>query len=212
MLARLRVNLPDRTGSLARIATAVGNAHADIESVTVLQQHEGGRAFDELTVDVVDAAHLAATVAAIDALRGFRVEGVACPAPPVSAHGDLGLVAQLVAQPQRLVTTLADGLPTAYGAHWALVLRFDNPDAEPEIVAASVGAPPAPQLPLRSLPLRLSCWSDDVSATAVAPLGEVPMAVMLSRDGGPPFHGSEMWRLETLGSITGRLISQLQLV
>ena len=56
MLARLRVNLPDRTGSLARIATAVGNANADIESVTVLQGHEGGRAFDELTVDVVDSA------------------------------------------------------------------------------------------------------------------------------------------------------------
>jgi DegV family protein with EDD domain len=55
MLARLRVNLPDRTGSLARIATAVGNANADIESVTVLQGHEGGRAVDELTVDVVDS-------------------------------------------------------------------------------------------------------------------------------------------------------------
>lgn len=212
MLARLRVNLPDRTGSLARIATAVGNANADIESVTVLQGHEGGRAFDELTVDVVDSGHLDATVAAIEALRGFRVEGVACPAPPVSAHGDLGLVANLVQQPGRLVTTLADGLPSAYGAHWALVLRFDDPDAEPEVVARSSGAPLAPQLPLRSMPLRLSCWSDDVSATAVAPLVGGPMAVLLARDGGPPFHDSEMWRLETLGTIAGQLINQYQLV
>jgi hypothetical protein len=178
----------------------------------VLQGHDGGRAIDELTVDVVDSAHLEATVASIDALRGFRVDGVACPAPPVSAHGDLGLVANLVQQPGRLVATLADGLPSAYGAHWALVLRYDDSDAEPEVVASSSGAPLAPQLPLRSMPLRLSCWSDDISATAIAPLTGAPMAVLLFRDGGPPFHDSEMWRLETLGGIAGRLISQYQRV
>jgi len=53
VLARLRLTLPDRTGSLARIAAAVGNVKADVVQVAVMQS-EGGRALDELYLDVVD--------------------------------------------------------------------------------------------------------------------------------------------------------------
>lgn len=79
MLARLRISLPDRTGSLARIAAAVDNVKADVVQVSVMQS-EAGRALDELYLDVVDETHLAQTVESLNSLRGVRVTGVASPA------------------------------------------------------------------------------------------------------------------------------------
>ena len=202
MLARLRLTLPDRTGSLARIAAAVGNVKADVVQVAVMQS-EGGRALDELLLDVVDDSHLEQTVASLNALRGVRVTGVACPAPPITGHGDLDLAAQLIARPSAVVNTLADALPNAFGGDWAAVVRFDETET-PAVLATSVGAPAPEHLP-RALPLRLASWADDEGAMVVLPLHGTDMAALLYRSGGPEFHASETWRLEQLGHIAGTL-------
>jgi hypothetical protein len=208
VLARLRISLPDRTGSLARIAAAVGNVKADVVQVSVMQS-EAGRALDELYLDVVDETHLAQTVESLNSLRGVRVTGVACPAPPLTGHGDLDLAAQLVARPQALAATLADAMPAAFGGDWAVVVRFDDSET-PTVVATSIGAPPPEHLP-RALPLRLANWADDEGAIVVLPLHGTDLAALLYRKGGPEFHQSETWRLEQLGLIAGTLLRRAAL-
>lgn len=203
MLARLRISLPDRSGSLARIAAAVGNVKADVVQVCVLQS-EAGRALDELYIDVVDEPHLTQTVGSLNALRGFRVTGVAYPAPPLTGHGDLDLAAQLVARPEAVAATLADAMPAAFGGDWAVVVRFDDSET-PTVVATSIGAPRSEHLP-RALPLRLANWADDEGAIVVLPLHGTDLAALLYRKGGPEFHRSETWRLEQLGLIAGTLL------
>src|SRR5207244_9226945 len=49
MLLRLRVELPDRPGSLGQVARTLGIAGADIVSVVVLER-SSGRAVDDFTV------------------------------------------------------------------------------------------------------------------------------------------------------------------
>ncbi len=55
MLLRIRTSLPDRPGSLRRVARALGMVNADIVAVTVLER-EGGRAVDDFTLAYPDAA------------------------------------------------------------------------------------------------------------------------------------------------------------
>lgn len=199
MHARLRVSLPDRTGSLARLAAALGNAHADIVSVIVLSA-EGGRAVDDLVVDLVDRRHLGQVVRELHQLRGVRLEGVAAPAPPSGGHGMLGLVAQMLGDPERRLQTLADGLPAAAGADAAQVLRFTDAEGAAAVVAASTAAPPRPLWPVRGLPQRVIARDDDETSTAIAPLGD-GTALLVHRQAGPAFHSTELWQLETLAAI-----------
>lgn len=202
MLARIRVSVPDRPGSLGRLATALGSAGADIAQVEVLEA-EGGRALDDVHVNVRDLSHLDQLGTVLAAVPGVTVVGMQHPAPPTNGHAELELVAQVLARPERGLQTLVDGAPGAIGGHWAAALDYDEDGPASRVVAASTHCPSAGSVPL-GFPRRLAALSwPDVAGGAIAPLADTRLALLVVRDTGPGFHRSELWRLEQVGRVVG---------
>ncbi len=205
MLARIRVRVPDRPGSLGRVAAAIGTASGDIAGVDVLQA-EAGQALDDVVVRVRDAAHLGRVLDALGRLPGVGVEGVHSPEPPAAGHADLQLVAQVLARPARALQTLVDGAPAALGVDWAAVLEDpgDAPSGPP--VALGTGAPaPLPPVrgPFRLRPLSLGLPGGEVHQAALIPLDGCPLGLLVGRAGALAVHTSELWRLGHLAAAVG---------
>lgn len=212
MLARIRISVPDRPGSLGRVTTAIGAAGADIAAVDVLES-QAGRALDDVFVQVRDGDHLQAVTTAVAGEAGVTVVGVQQPVPPASGHTDLELCHQVLDQPDRAVRTLVDGAPGALGADWAAVLAFDATGAQQDVLAVSRTAPPADTVRITA-PLRLGAVTladraadEPTAATALVPLGAGPLGLLLVREGGVDFHRTELWRLGHVGSVLGNVLS-----
>ncbi|MBI4943658.1 MAG: ACT domain-containing protein [Actinobacteria bacterium] len=212
MLARLRISVPDSPGTLGRVTTAIGAAGGDIAAVDVLES-QAGRALDDVFVTVRDAVHLAAVTSAVSAEPGIQVAGVQQPVPPVTGHTDLELCQQVLAQPERAVRTLVDGAPGALGADWAAVLVFDATGAHEDVLAVSRDAP-APDAVRITAPLRLGtvtltdpATDRAYSGTALVPIGNGPLGLLLVRQEGVDFHRSELYRLAQVGSLLGSVMT-----
>ena len=212
MLARLRISVPDSPGTLGRVTTAIGAAGGDIAAVDVLES-QAGRALDDVFVTVRDAVHLAAVTAAVSAEPGIQVAGVQEPVPPVTGHTDLELCRQVLVQPDRGVRTLVDGAPGALGADWAAVLLFDPVGAHEDVLAVSRDAP-APEAIRITAPLRLGtvtltdpATGGPYSGTALVPIGDGPLGLLLVREEGVDFHRSELYRLAQVGSVLGSVMT-----
>ena len=212
MLARLRISVPDSPGTLGRATTAIGAAGGDIAGVDVLES-QAGRALDDVFVTVRDAAHLAAVTSAVAAEPGISVVGVQRPVPPVTGHTDLELCQQVLAQLGRAVRTLVDGAPGKLGADWAAVLGFDHTGAQEGVLAVSRDAP-APETISLTAPLRLGAVTladpatgQPYAGTALVPLGDGPLGLLLVRVDGVDFHRSELYRLGQVGSVLGAVMT-----
>jgi hypothetical protein len=207
VLVRLRLTIPDRPGALGAVASVIGTTGADVVQVEVLSS-EAGQAVDDIYVSVPDAKRLARLLERLAEMRGVVVDGCQHPAPPVTGHAELELVARLVADPGRLMSTLVDGAPAAVGADWAQVLAYPD-DAPAEIVAAGLGAPEAlepPAVPMRlATPVISAPDGGAYGGVAAVPLAP-PFLLLLVREQGPAFHRSEVWRLAEIGRIVGHLL------
>jgi hypothetical protein len=209
--ARIRLQVPDRPGSLGRVASAIGGVSGDIAGVDVLGA-EAGQALDDVVVAVRDVAHLDEVLSALGAVAGVRTLGVHHPEPPLPGHGDLQLVAQVLARPVDALRTLVDGAPAALGVDWAALVHAPDEMAGArgpglEVVATSAGAPDvvppvAGPLRLRALSLR-SVEGSDPPAASLVPLEGCPLGLVLVRGGGLAFHTRELWRLGQLGAVVG---------
>lgn len=212
MLARLRISVPDRPGSLGRVTSAIGSAGGDIAKVDVLES-EAGRALDDVHVTVRDTAHLDRLTRTLGALAGVMILGVQHPAPPATGHTDLELVQQVLSQPGRALQTLVDGAPGALGADWAALLEFGPDGAQSAVLAVSTRGP-SPEGVAVSAPLRLGAvrvldpaTDAPYSGAALIPLSGTPVGLLLVRESGVEFHRSELWRLGPLGAIVGPVVT-----
>ncbi|MFN8077551.1 MAG: ACT domain-containing protein [Kineosporiaceae bacterium] len=206
MLARLRISVPDRPGMLGRVASAIGQAGGDIVRVAVLDS-EGGRATDDVHVEVRDAEHVARVSDALSAVVGLTVTAVQHPVPPASGHADLELLAQVLQRPERALITLVDGAPAALAADWAAAVRYVAGDPH-EVVALSHQCP-GPEFVAVRAALRLSAVrivppgrATPYVGAALVPLQD-DLALVLVREEGPEYHPWELWRLEQVGRIAG---------
>jgi len=212
VLARVRISVPDRPGSLGSVTTTIGHTGADIVKLDVLE-NEAGRALDDVFVDVRDPAHLAVVRTRLEALHGVTVSGVQHPAPPITGHADLELLDQVLSWPERGLQTLVDGAPHAFGADWSALVEYAASGEVTGVPAVSVGSPGPGHVvvrsPLRLAPLRMTApgETEPYGGTALVPIGTGPFALVLVRTGGPEFHRSELWRLGQVGQIVGTALT-----
>ena len=68
----LRVQLPDRPGSLGSVATALGTAGADIAAIEIVEK-AAGQAINDFMVTVPPGALLDNLISACTAIEGVRV-------------------------------------------------------------------------------------------------------------------------------------------
>ena len=203
MLARIRVQVPDRPGALGRVASAIGTASGDIAGVDVLQS-EAGQALDDVVVRVLDGDHLRRVLDALDRVPGVVVAGVHSPEPPAAGHADLQLLAQVLAQPARALQTLVDGAPAALGVDWAALVDDAGDGSVGRVVSVSTSAPA--QLPplggaYRLRPLVLELPGGPVHQGALVPLDGCPLGLVVARAGTLAVHTSELWRLAQLAAV-----------
>lgn len=209
----VRVWLTDRPGALGAVASRIGAVRGDLVGIDILERG-GGRAIDELVVDLPDPELVPLLVAEIAEVDGVDVEDVR---PITEAALDprldaLETAALLVEQPsvERLLGALARHGAHDFSADWSAVVDLDGVAQ----VAAVGSVPPAAWLSafvagskVSVAPATGGAGPDDV---AWAELSSAGMVVVLGRS-GRPFRARERRQLAALGRIVdtrwGELVS-----
>jgi hypothetical protein len=211
MLLRVRVRLPDRPGSLGKVARILGATGADVVQMTVLER-DGGRALDDFTVAWPSGASIDRLVEGLGFIPGVNVEGVWPTVEPQGAFPDAALIGQLAARPEDGLMIFTDAVPGILSANWAGLVRVTS--REPELVHASLDERGAIELP-DIMPARPRAFAGtDGTQYALAPIGgdRTGLVVLVARTAAPPFHRTEVFRLAQLTSaaeaVLGSRLSQ----
>ena len=210
MTFTLRIALDDRPGSLAAIAAALGRIGANIVELDVLERSVDV-AVDQLVVQAPGSTGPEVREA-IDAVPGATVE-VLRPTRRHAGLPPLGLAVRLArSTPDTMLRTLADGAVVTFEATWAAVVRDRDP--QPEVVAASAGAPsfldvPTPFRPVRDVRrVPQGAWTPqswlragEPLSLAAAPLRSASEALLVCRPYGPRFAQRELADLAMLADL-----------
>jgi hypothetical protein len=196
MLLRIRVRLPDRPGSLGQVARTLGAAGADVVQMAVLER-DNGRAMDDFTVVWPAGAEIDRLAAGLGSVPGVEVAGIWPTAEPLGAFPDAAVVGQIAAVPERGQEILADAVPAIMSANWAGIAEVRGEEGA-VLVHVSPGGRPGAGLP-GLLPLRPRAFTaPDGTRFAVCPFARGGLALVVARTGAPPFHRTEVSRLEQL--------------
>ncbi|MBJ8343435.1 amino acid-binding protein [Antrihabitans sp. YC2-6] len=211
----LRVQLPDRPGSLGSLALALGAVKADILSLDVVERGPG-YAVDDLVVELAPGALPDSLLTAAEALDGVRVDSIRPYAGMLDTHRELELIDQVATARDDRLQTLVDGAPRVLRVGWSTVIDM-GPQGAYRVVGSS-GAPEThaaelPWMPLEK-PVALDeeaawvpkIWQDMGTKLAAAPLGTTGKVLVLGRPGGPDFRPSEVARLGYLAGIIATVL------
>ena len=185
----LRVELPNVPGSLGRLATAIGAAGGDIESIEIVEKRLDGTDVDDVLLDMVDGVMPDSVVSACNAVDGVRVLWISRYLAGGNLFPDLEVVESLTSDPSGALDSLVETLPVAFRCEWAA--RVAVTEKGFDIEHASEGAPTSIDLKPGSGVDRQTIGDDLV---AIAPVGHARV-VVIGRRGGPEFLDSELARL-----------------
>ncbi len=219
----LRVVLPDRPGMLGAVATALGEAGADIVSLDVVERGPDG-AVDDLLVQLPPGGLADVLITAAHSVPGVVVESLRPYLGADDLHRDLELVDELAAAPAEAMQLLVDLAPGVFRAGWAVLVTGQprgrsSGDDGGVVVATSAGAPDLSAVQLEWLPLVAARRMDPSEAwvperwqavgteLAAAPVGASDRVILLGRPGGPRFRASEVARLAHLAGIAATVTS-----
>jgi hypothetical protein len=198
----VRVWLPDRPGAFGAVASRIGAVRGDLVGIDILERG-GGRAIDELVVELPRADLLGLMVSEVNQVDGADVESVReVPGTPVDPRLDaLETAAYLVGRqgPEELLRALVSHASRDFESAWAAVV---GPDA-PRPLVAEGDMPPDPWV---FAFVRGASSASSSGAPASPPdvaWAEMPVAslvVVLGRD-GRPFRTRERRQLSALARI-----------
>ena len=118
----IRLWLPDRPGTLGRVAAAIGSVGADVTGIEILERG-AGMAIDEVTIDVPDTTSVDDVVVALARVDGVAVEDVRRLDDERLDHGVMGLsvLADFI-ESNGDVDVLVSGLRRLLEADWVAVV------------------------------------------------------------------------------------------
>ncbi|NUS42084.1 MAG: amino acid-binding protein [Mycobacteriaceae bacterium] len=211
----LRVQLPDRPGSLGTLALALGSIGADILSLEVMERGPG-YAVDDLVVEMPPGALPDTLLTAAENLDGVRVDSIRPYTGILDTHRELELIDHVATARDDRLQVLADAVPRILRVGWCTVL-----DTGVQGVYRVVGSPSAPEtqaLDIPWMPLDKPkvleeeadwvppIWKDMDTKLAAAPLGGTGKVLLLGRPGGPSFRPSEVARAGYLAGIVSTVL------
>lgn len=216
----MRVQLPDRPGSLALLAETLGVMNADIQSVDVIESDIAGTVTDDIVVALPPGTLADALITAAESVEGVLVDSIRPYAGTVDRRGQVAMlaaVADLKNDPKAALDALVTVIPKSLSANWAIVISVDGPALR---VAASDSAPEDDGSSPQSIPVASAraidpedepwvpeSWALLDTALAAAPLAGTSMILVLGRVGGPSFLGAEIKHLGNLGRIIGAVLA-----
>jgi hypothetical protein len=198
----LRVWVPDRPGALGAVASRIGAVRGDLVGIDILERG-GGRAIDELLVDLPEDSLVPLLISEVAEVDGVDVEDVRPAADWLSDPRLDALETAAVLVEQHNVATLLDRLVSHathdFTAEWAAVVDLESP-----VPVATMGpVPPAPWLEAfvagsrASVPAAGFGGPDDV---AWAELDTASLVLVVGRH-GRPFRSRERQQLAALARI-----------
>ncbi|TXG90771.1 amino acid-binding protein [Rhodococcus rhodnii] len=211
----LRVQLPDRPGSLGSLAVALGSVGGDILSLDVVERG-AGFAIDDLVVDVEPGKLPDTLITAAESLPDVRVDSIRPYNGILDTHRELELIDQVAGAPRDTLQILVDGAPRVLRVGWATVVAQGETGAYR--IVGSPGAPETHATDVPWLPLEKTValdgqadwvppiWREMDTALAAAPLGVPEKALVLGRPGGPEFRPSEIARLGYFAGIVATVL------
>lgn len=208
----VRVWLPDRPGALGAVASRIGAVRGDVVGIDILERG-GGRAIDELVVQLPEADLVSLLVGEIGQVDGVDVEDVRVAPDELcdSRLEALETAALLVAMDSfgALLDVLVAHARRDFFAEWAVVVDLDD-----SVLLASEGASPPPGWlaafvagSRSSAPVVAGeCGPDDVAWTALA---DSRLALVLGRH-ARPFRARERQQLAALARIADHRRAELE--
>ncbi|OLT32654.1 amino acid-binding protein [Actinomadura sp. CNU-125] len=197
-MLRIRVRLPDRPGSLGQVARTLGAGGADVVQMCVLER-DNGRALDDFVVAWPAGAGIERLQDGLGSVPGVEIVGVWPTVEPAGVHPDAAVIGQVAAVPDRGPQILADAVPGVLSADWAC-LAEPTADGEAVLAHASLGRTAQGGLPPLD-PLRPRAFTaPDGVEYAICPLAGGRVVLVVARTMAPPFHRTEVYRLEQLVS------------
>lgn len=206
----IRVQLPDRPGTLGAVATALGEIGADILSVDVVERGSG-LAIDDLVVELPSGRLPDTLITAAESVEGVEVDAVRPYAGILDTHRELELVEEVAEEPRKGLEIFTEGVPKIIRAGWAVVVgpegtginRLTSSSAAPETRMADV-----PWFPLERATVLdgedewvPETWRELGTELAATPLGKPDRVLVVGRPGGPMFRAAEVARLAHLAGI-----------
>jgi hypothetical protein len=193
----MRVELPDVPGSLGRVATAIGEAGADIEALEIVEHRTDGSAVDDVLLDLASGVMPDSVVSACNALDGVKVVWISRYAAGGNLFLDLEVVEELTKLGAEALDRLIGMLPITFRVDWAARVQRTP---EGSMVVRATGAAPAEIAWAELTHAQRLPGVDEVTLYCGAPLDEDDI-IVLGRDGGPQFLDSELARLGHLVSL-----------
>jgi hypothetical protein len=202
----LRISLPDRPGSLGAVATALGEAGANIHAIEIVER-AGGSIVNDFLIRFAADRLIDSIVAACHTIPDVSVDWVSRYPSDGNLQSDLETLESMTKDPRHAAEILLTASPTVFRAHWALLISVSS---APTVL---LGTAMAPELDSRGLaqfgsfdtihPVELHDgwllgWSG--ATVAVAPLAQ-KQALVVGRQGGPPFLDSELARIGHLAAL-----------
>lgn len=192
MLLRIRVRLPDRPGSLGKVARILGAAGADVVQMAVLER-DSGRALDDFTVAWPAGAGIERLCDGLASIPGVEIIGLWPTVEPQGAFPDAALVGQLAANRPEGLVILTDAVPGILSADWAGLVAPGG-----KLVHTSAGLLTGIEVPELE-PLRPRAFTGpDGTQYAVVPIAGSGLVLLVARTGAPLFHRTEVFRLTQL--------------
>jgi ACT domain len=198
----LRVALPDVPGSLGRVASAIGQAGADIEAIEIVEHRQDGVAVDDVLLEMPPGAMPDSVVSACNALHGVEVVWITRYAAGGNLFLDLEVVEELTTLGAEALDGLVGMLPITFRADWAA--RVESTPAGAVVVRATEAAPTELGWTDLLQASRLPDRDDGDTLCCAAPIAPGEM-VVLGRTGGPAFLDSELARLGHLVSLASSI-------
>lgn len=197
----VRVQLPDRPGSLGTVASAMGSCGADISAMEIIEK-AADHVVDDFMLTLPPGVLIDELVSSCNMIDGVQVLWVSRYPDSWGLEGDIELLDRMVADPDNGVEILVSSAPVVFHCQWGALV---SPDGElllatelaPDLDAATVallgdlGSAHRCCLPADFLPL----WGEQ--EVAVCPCGD-GRAVVLGRTGGPTFVATTLRRLSHL--------------
>lgn len=184
----VRVWLPDRPGALGAVASCIGAAQGDLVGIDILERG-GGRAIDELVIELADPEMVAALIREMNQVEGVDVEDVRLRSdvardPRLDAL-ESAIVLVEARSAGQLLDVLAGRAGADFEADWAVVLVLEGPT-----VLARYGLSPdvawlSAFISGSRASLEVGGDLDAVDDVAWANLGAAEMTLVLGRRGRP---------------------------
>lgn len=197
----LRVRLPDIPGSLGRLASAIGEAGADIEVIEIVERGTDGTALDDVLIEIQPGRMPDSIVSACNAIDGVEVVWISRYPAGGNLLMDLEAAEDLTTgSPDAALDRVVDLMLDTFRVDWAVRLHRAE-----GIVHRTEAAPDEVDFVEIERATGLETLDEDDNTVYAAARINGNEMVVVGRHGGPEFLDSEIARLGHLVALAATI-------